>query len=98
LYLPVVAPLDPTVQVEPELTARLHTLASQHNYAEAANLISDELLERFAFAGDAHDLIRQAERLFAAGARRVEFGTPHGLHDPQVGIRLIGERVIPALR
>ena len=40
--------------------------------------------------------IRQAEALFAAGARRVEFGTPHGL-DPEEGIRLLGERVLPAL-
>jgi 5,10-methylenetetrahydromethanopterin reductase len=98
LYLPVVAPLDPTVQVEPELIARLQTLADQQAYDDAARLISDDLLERFAFAGNAADLIRQAEALYAAGATRIEFGTPHGLSDPQVGIRLIGEKVIPALK
>jgi 5,10-methylenetetrahydromethanopterin reductase len=98
LYLPVVAPLDPTVQVEPELITRLQTLADAQAYDDAARLISDDLLERFAFAGNPADLIRQAEALFAAGAQRVEFGMPHGLNDPMVGIRLLGEKVIPALR
>jgi len=98
LYLPVVAPLDPTVQVEPELITRLQALADQHAYDEAARLISDDLLERFAFAGNPADLIRQAEALYAAGARRVEFGTPHGLSAPEVGVRLIGEQVISALK
>ena len=41
--------------------------------AAAARLISDDLLDRFAFAGDADDIIRQAEALYAAGASRVEF-------------------------
>ena len=45
----------------------------------AAALISDDLLERFAFAGNAADIIGHCERLFDAGAKRVEFGTPHGL-------------------
>jgi len=97
LYLPVVAPLDPTVQVEPELIERLQTLVNQHDEAGAARLISDDLLERFAFAGNAADIIRQAEGLFAAGASRVEFGTPHGLISEN-GIRILGEQVIPALK
>jgi 5,10-methylenetetrahydromethanopterin reductase len=97
LYLPVVAPLDPTVQVEPELVARLRTHADRHEYDQAGALISDALLEKFAFAGHPADLIRQAEALYAAGAARVEFGTPHGI-DPGQGIRLIGERVLPALK
>jgi 5,10-methylenetetrahydromethanopterin reductase len=98
LYLPVVAPLDPTVTVEPELVARLKTLADQHEYEQAGLLISDELLEKFAFAGNPEDFIRQANALFAAGASRIEFGTPHGIQDPRVGIQLLGEKVIPALR
>lgn len=98
LYLPVVAPLDPTVQIEPELIARLQTLADQHAYDEAARLISDDLLERFALAGNPSDVIRQAETLFASGVSRIEFGTPHGLSAPEVGIRLLGEQVIPTLR
>ncbi len=97
LYLPVVAPLDPTVQVDPELMARVQTAVEAERLDEAAALISDDLLETFAFSGDPSDLIRQAEALFAAGASRVEFGTPHGLPS-EVGIRLLGEQVLPALR
>jgi 5,10-methylenetetrahydromethanopterin reductase len=97
LYLPVVAPLDPTVQVEPELIERLRAASNEDRLDDAAGLISDELLERFAFAGDAADLIRQAEAIFAAGAARVEFGTPHGLVSER-GIDIIGRQVLPALK
>jgi 5,10-methylenetetrahydromethanopterin reductase len=39
----------------------------------------------------------QALELYAAGAERVEFGTPHGL-DEAAGVRLLGETVLPLLR
>ena len=97
LYLPVVAPLDPTLTVDPELVARLKAAVERGDEVAAAALISDDLLDRFAFAGNAADIIWQAERLFAAGASRVEFGTPHGLPSAK-GFRLLGEKVIPALR
>jgi len=97
LYLPVVAPLDSTVQIEPQLIERLSHYASHNEYDLAAALVSDDLLDRFAFAGDANDLIRHAESIFDAGAQRIEFGTPHGLV-PQNGIRILGEKVIPALK
>lgn len=97
LYLPVVAPLDPTVHVDPELMRRIQTLVNQNDTDAAARLISDDLLDKFAFSGDAADIIHQSERLFAAGAARLEFGTPHGLQS-ETGIRILGEKVIPALR
>lgn len=96
MYLPVCAPLDPTVQVEPDLISRLNDYTK--SVAERACLISDDLLRRFAFAGNAHDIIDHAEALFAAGAQRVEFGTPHGLERAETGIRILGEQVIPALK
>ncbi|MCZ7544156.1 MAG: LLM class flavin-dependent oxidoreductase [Anaerolineae bacterium] len=96
LYLPVVAPLDPTVPVEPKLLTRIRQAVAQGEPGAAAQLISDSLLERFAIAGKPADVIRQAEALFDAGARRVEFGTPHGLSAGE-GLRLLGERVVPAL-
>lgn len=98
LYLPVVAGLDLTVSVDPELMQRVAHHVNIGEPGEAARLISDDLLERFAFAGSTDDIIRQSEALFAAGASRVEFGTPHGLVKPEVGIRLLGERVLPALQ
>ncbi|MEO8396037.1 MAG: LLM class flavin-dependent oxidoreductase, partial [Chloroflexota bacterium] len=96
VYLPIVAPLDPTVTVEPELVTRLQQHVEQGDSDAAARLISDDLLDRFAFAGDANDLIRQSEAIFAAGGTRVEFGTPHGLPSAK-GIQLLGEKVLPAL-
>jgi 5,10-methylenetetrahydromethanopterin reductase len=97
LYLPVVAPLDPTFAVEPELVTRLKNHVQRGDLDGAAGLISDDLLDRFAFSGSADDLIHQAEGLFAAGAARVEFGTPHGMTTDH-GIHLLGKQVIPALR
>jgi hypothetical protein len=51
LYLAVVAKLDPTVRLEPVLVSRLQQLAAHHKYEEAGNLISDGMLDRFAFSG-----------------------------------------------
>jgi 5,10-methylenetetrahydromethanopterin reductase len=63
----------------------------------AGDEIPDEVLDRFAFAGTPGDIARQAAEVFAAGATRVEFGAPFGL-DPEHGIRLLGERVLPLAR
>jgi 5,10-methylenetetrahydromethanopterin reductase len=97
LYLPVVAGLDPTLQIETELIKRLQKLVNEGKHTDAARLISDDFLRKFAFAGTAADVIEQAEILFAAGASRIEFGTPHGLQ-PAEGIRILGEVVIPVLK
>ncbi len=97
LYLPIVAELDPTVSIDPNLLARLKDAAARYDFAAAAALISDDLLARFAFAGTPAELAAHAEALFAAGAARVEFGTPHGL-TPEHGLRLLGEQVLPRLR
>jgi 5,10-methylenetetrahydromethanopterin reductase len=97
MYLPVVAPLDSTLSIEQALLTRLQAHVNQGELEMAARLISDDLLERFAFAGSPDDIVRQSETLFSAGARRIEFGTPHGLVAER-GIDLLGQRVIPALR
>ncbi|PJF41737.1 MAG: LLM class flavin-dependent oxidoreductase [Chloroflexi bacterium] len=94
MYLPLVVKFDSTVEVEPELITRLESLADQGEYDVAGRLISDDLLQRFAFAGTPYDLIEHAERLFDAGASRIEFGTPHGIKSEH-GIVLLGEKVIP---
>lgn len=97
LYLPVVASLDPTVALDPGLVERLSYHADRREYDEAGRQISDDLLDRFVLAGNPTDMIAHCERLFDAGADRIEFGTPHGIQST-AGIRLIGEKVIPALR
>jgi len=95
LYLPVVARLDPTMN-DPEWLARIKDSAARNDYDTVAADISDEVLDRFAFAGAPSDLIEHAEQIAAAGATRIEFGTPHGL-DSADGIRVLGERVLPQL-
>lgn len=97
LYLPVVAELDSTVSIEPERLARLRAAADRYDFQAAADLISDDLLRRFALAGTPDAVAQQAAELFEAGAQRVEFGTPHGL-DPATGLELLGTAVLPALQ
>lgn len=97
LYLPVVAPLDPTVQVDSELLERINDLTQRGETEAAGNLISDDLIDRFSFAGTPADILNQCEALFEAGAGRIEFGTPHGI-DSHRGIELLGREVLPALR
>lgn len=97
LYLPIVAALDPTVQLDPALLDALRAAAARYDFAAAAGLISDDLLRRFAFAGTPAAVADQAADLFGAGADRVEFGTPHGL-TPATGMHLLGTKVLPRLR
>lgn len=96
LYLPVIAELDPSLQLDPELMTRIKEAADRYAFDEAAALVSDDLLYRFAFAGTPDEVAEHATEVFDKGAARVEFGTPHGL-TPQEGLRLLGERVLPAL-
>jgi 5,10-methylenetetrahydromethanopterin reductase len=96
LYLPIVARLDPTLNLEPAWLQRLAAAAAGHQLAQAAALVSDEMLDRVAFAGTPDAVIRQAEALFDAGAGRVEFGTPHGI-SVKAGLALLGEPVLQAI-
>ena len=97
LYLPVVAELDPSLSLDPELLGRIKAAASRYDFDTAGALISDDLLYRFALAGTPGEVADHAVALFAAGASRVEFGTPHGL-TPQNGLRLLGQQVLPEVR
>jgi 5,10-methylenetetrahydromethanopterin reductase len=54
-------------------------------------------LERFTFAGTPEEVAAQALRLYEAGAKRVEFGTPQGLTTAR-GVELLCDRVLPILR
>ena len=96
LYLPIIATLDHSLRVEPELLERINAAVAAYDFERARNYISDELLGRLAFAGTPDEVANQAAALFEAGAQRVEFGTPHGL-TPAEGLRLLGESVLPAL-
>lgn len=97
LYLPVVAKLDPTVSLASEFIQRVQSYVSQADFQAAGKMISDELMKKFAFAGNPNDIIQQSESLFEAGVNRVEFGNPHGIN-PAEGIKILGEQVIPILK
>jgi 5,10-methylenetetrahydromethanopterin reductase len=81
-YFDVVGGLDPTVSLEPELVARVRDLVRARDHDAAGALIPDDLLERFAFAGTPEEVASHAEAVLRAGARRVDFGMPHGLRAP----------------
>lgn len=93
-----------TVVDEDRDTARARALATVQRYFEVvARLdptldrvpteITDDLLDRFAFAGTPDDVAAHVDRLFAAGTSRVEFGAPFGL-DPERGLRLLARDVL----
>jgi 5,10-methylenetetrahydromethanopterin reductase len=95
-YVAVIGALDPSI----EERAWLDEVAAANRRGDSEGVvraIPDEMLERFAFAGNPDDVVRQAEAAFAGGATRVEFGTPHG-RDEAAAIRLLGERVLPYFR
>jgi len=94
LYFPVVAGLDPTLEVPRRLIEDMRRLVDAGDREAAGELIPDELLDRLAFAGTPEEVARQAAALIDAGAARVEFGTPHGL-SPRLGVELLAARVAP---
>jgi 5,10-methylenetetrahydromethanopterin reductase len=54
-------------------------------------------LEQFALAGTPAEVAAHAQRLYDAGAHRVEFGTPQGLTNAR-GVELLCDEVLPLLR
>ncbi|WP_029136352.1 LLM class flavin-dependent oxidoreductase [Nakamurella lactea] len=97
MYLDVVARLDVTVTVPESVLGPLRQALSRGDAEAAGRLIPDAVMDRFSFAGDPATVAEHAAQLFAAGATRVEFGTPHGRTD-EYGVELIGKQVLPALR
>ena len=97
MYVDVVGALDPTTELDPELLERLAALVAAGEQDAAGALLPDDLLRRFAFAGEPAEVAAQAEELFDAGARRVDFGTPHGI-DEHHGVDLLCREVLPLLR
>ena len=96
-YVAVVGALDPTFEVESEVVDRIRALLGKQDFDGAASLLPDDLLDRFAYSGTPAQIAAQAEALFDAGAKRVEFGTPHGI-DEHRGVELLVQEVAPRLR
>lgn len=98
MYVDVVGPLDPTVCVDPDLLARLHDRVAAGDDEGAARLIPDDLLDRFALAGTPAQVTERVQRLFEAGAARVDFGPPLGLSGVGPALALLAGHVLPGLR
>lgn len=96
LYFPIVAGLDPTLEVPAGLVAEVRGLVDAGQPQAAGRLIPDHLLNRLVMAGTPEEVTLQAAALYEAGAARVEFGTPHGL-TPRRGVELLADRVVPEL-
>ena len=96
-YFDVVARFDQTLEIDPDLLARIGRHCSMGDHIEAGRLIPDDLLTRFAFCGTPDDVARHAASILDAGAQRVEFDTPFGL-TPAGGIDLLCNEVIGRVR
>lgn len=96
MYLDVVAELDATLVVPVEVLNDVRRHLAAGNAELAGQAIPDTILDRFAFSGTPDQVAEQANTLIAAGAARVEFGTPHGLSDVG-GVTLLVDDVVPQL-
>ena len=96
-YFDVVAGLDTTLEVDPELLQAVKNKLAQGDPAAAGQLIPDDILRRFAFWGTAEDIANHALEILDAGALRVEFDTPFGLTTPE-GLRKLANEVLPRIR
>jgi 5,10-methylenetetrahydromethanopterin reductase len=96
-YVDVVAQFDPTIVLDPELVERVRALVAAREHAAAGALLPDDVLDGFAFVGTPEQVALQAEAVLAAGARRVDFGTPHGEPERR-GVELLCRDVLPRLR
>jgi 5,10-methylenetetrahydromethanopterin reductase len=95
IYIEAIGEKDPTAMADfsDEIRA-IKQAVRQGDIATAVANLPDALADRFVFAGTPHDIIKKTEEIFAAGASRVEFGTPHGIDEIE-GVRLLGEKVLP---
>jgi 5,10-methylenetetrahydromethanopterin reductase len=91
-----------TVVAEDGDAAREHARREAGMYLEVVGDLDPTIsgsppLEKFTIAGTPEEVAEHARRLFDAGVKRVEFGTPQGLTTAH-GVELLCDRVLPLLR
>jgi len=91
-----------TVVAEDGAAAREHARREVEMYLEVVGGLDPTIkgrppLENFTIAGTPPEVAEQVRRLFDAGVKRVEFGTPQGI-DTAAGVELLCDRVLPLLR
>lgn len=82
--------------LDPEEFARTQALVSAGRTEDAIDSVTDDMM-RLGIVGGPDEVIDQCGALISAGARHISFGPPMG-PDTQASVRLLGERVLPALR
>jgi 5,10-methylenetetrahydromethanopterin reductase len=97
MYVEVVAALDPTVEVDPELLSRMRALLAEGRSDEAGALVSRDLLRKFLICGTPTEVTDHLLELREAGVGRVYLGSPFGLEESR-GLELLGSAVLPAVR
>ena len=91
-YLDVVGELDPTLHEDEK--ASLAQFRSRFPMdRDAYTSISDDLLDKFAMAGNPNDILERIG-LMQGTVSRFELGTPHGLTDRATAIRYIGDAIV----
>lgn len=97
LYLPVVLDLDSTLSFSSSIVEGITEAMKTYDYDTACDYITDDMLSKFAFAGNPEEISKQIISLYDAGAQRVELGTPHGL-TMDSGVDLLGKEVLPTVK
>jgi 5,10-methylenetetrahydromethanopterin reductase len=92
-----------TVVDEDGDAARAHAADQVEMYLEVIRGLDPTLgpepppLDRYVLAGTPEEVAAHAQRLFDAGVKRVEFGTPQGLTTAR-GVELLCDRVLPLVQ
>ena len=95
-YGPSISPyLLAEVGLRPEDFRPAAALAQRGHAPEAVGLVDERML-RLGIAGDEADVLARCRSLQGLGARHLSFGPPLG-PDPLAAVRILGERVLPAL-
>lgn len=97
MYVAVVGPHDPTIDLDPDLLRRMDELLAVDDHEAAGRLISTDLLRKFLVCGTPNQVVDHLVELKHAGVDRVYLGNPFGL-DEQSGLKLLAEKVLPAMR
>lgn len=94
-YLNVVGGMDSTAVVSDELIAKVDVELAAGRVEAAGELVPDEVLDAFAFAGTPGQVADHALACYAAGATRVEFNSPYTLDG---SLDLLADQVLPLIR
>jgi 5,10-methylenetetrahydromethanopterin reductase len=95
-YLPYLSPMPEYLGVEAEFVTRVQALTGQGDFAAAAALMPQWLLDHFALYGTPSQVIEGIERMVATThVTRIEFGMPHGPQGSESALHLLGKHVLP---